>query len=113
MCQTSCAAFLGGKGLVHSQAGQGAGCILFLNGLRSLKPVAEVVWLCEDLKHLQLSDALTKLKAAAASSPTRPGRQTPAETELLKWLRKYPRHSDLTTPSHFPVIPESEKQLGL
>lgn len=107
----SCAAFLGGKGLLHSQARQGAGCILFLNGLRSLKPEAEVVQLCEDLKHLH--DALTKPTAAATSSPIRPGKQIPAETEQLKWVRKYPRHSDVPTQSRLHAIPESEKQLGL
>lgn len=71
--------FPGGKG-----PSPHPGCILFLNGLQSLKPVAEVVGLCEHPN--QLSDALTKPTAAATRSHAQPGRQTPAETEQLKWL---------------------------
>lgn len=51
----------GGKAHLHTQGEDGADCILFLNGFDSLKLAASIVQLSDDLKHLQLSDALIRV----------------------------------------------------
>lgn len=53
---------------LHTQGGDGENCILFLNWLHSPKLTASIVLLSDDLKRLQLSDALTGSTLAAASS---------------------------------------------
>ena len=52
---------------LHTQGGDGVNCILFLNWLSSLRLAADIVLLSDELKCLQLQDALTESTTAAAS----------------------------------------------